>query len=237
MKRPAVAPEPTTTIAIRTGPRSAKTFQGKVVWVPVARPGNELAPIYSNEGYLRDLSQESESAILAWSGGHGLLGVLLSRWESVTLSPRSTGPDPNIRIQERYLRGYGTTICRVQTKGDLPEARSCVLIHPLHELTTKEEPLTDTWACFFPSVPEQKRETFAYPAPYTQEFWELYAEPLSEFWRAARLFAGAVQHLGASAKPIPGGATSAHRNGSTGPRTGGGGSQLAAQRRQPSSAG
>ncbi len=179
---------------------------GQPAYSELTRLASKLNADPATKGYFRDLSQESESAILAWSGGHGLLGVLLSRWESVTLSPRSTGPDPNIRIQERYLRGYGTTICRVQTKGDLPEARSCVLIHPLHELTTKEEPLTDTWACFFPSVPEQKRETFAYPAPYTQEFWELYAEPLSEFWRAARLFAGAVQHLGASAKPIPGGA-------------------------------
>jgi hypothetical protein len=179
---------------------------GQPAYSELTRLASKLNADPATKGYLRDLSQESESAILAWCGGHGLLGVLLSRWESVTLSPRPAGPDRAIRTQVRYLRGYGTTIGMVHTKGDLPEARSSVLIHPLHDLTTKEEPLVYTWARFFPSVPEQERETFAYPIPYSQEFWELYAEPMSEFWRAARLFTGAVQHLGASAKPIAGGA-------------------------------
>jgi hypothetical protein len=179
---------------------------GQPAYSELTRLASKLNADPATKGYLRDLSQESESAILAWCGGHGLLGVLLSRWESVTLSPRPAGPDREIGTQVRYLRGYGTTIGMVHTKGDLPEARSSVLIHPLHDLTTKEEPLVYTWARFFPSVPEQERETFAYPIPYSQEFWELYAEPMSEFWRAARLFTGAVQHLGASAKPIAGGA-------------------------------
>ena len=38
------APTTGPAIASRTGPRRAKTFQGKVVCVPVARPGTELAP-------------------------------------------------------------------------------------------------------------------------------------------------------------------------------------------------
>ena len=37
--------------------------------------------------------------------------------------------------------------------------------------------------------------------PYSQAFWELYAEPVTEFWRAARLFAGIVEHLGLAAIP------------------------------------
>jgi hypothetical protein len=111
------------------------------------------------------------------------------------LSPRQTGPDPKNKIQERYVRGYGVTVGPWQSKGD-PEARASVLIRPLHNLDLREEKLAETWSRFFPSVPERERETFQYPLPYSSTFWELYSEPLIEFWRAAKLFAGIVEHLG-----------------------------------------
>jgi hypothetical protein len=67
-----------------------------------ADPGTKRAyPVFS---------PESQSEIVSWCQRHGLLGVLLSRWESVTLSPRPTGLDPRLKIQERYLRGYGVTV-------------------------------------------------------------------------------------------------------------------------------
>jgi hypothetical protein len=145
-------------------------------------------------------SPESQSEIVSWCDRHGLLGVLLSRWESVTLSPRPAGLDSRIKIQERYLRGYGITVCVRESKGDLDEARSSVLIRPLHDLDLKEEALADTWHRFFPSVPERERESFSYPVPYSTTFWELYSEPLAEFWRAARLFTGIVEHLSLAAR-------------------------------------
>lgn len=147
-------------------------------------------------------SPESQSEIVSWCDRHGLLGVLLSGWESVTLSPRPAGLDSKLKIQERYLRGYGITVCVRESKGDLSEAHSSVLIRPLHDLDLKEEALADTWYRFFPSVPERERETFSYPVPYSRIFWELYSEPVSEFWRAARLFAGIVEHLGLAAKSV-----------------------------------
>jgi len=88
-----------------------------------------------------------------------------------------------------------------QSKGDLPEARSSVLIRPLDDLELQPEALADTWYRFFPSVPERERETFSYPVPYSPMFWALYAEPVTDFWRAAKLFASIVEHLGLAAIP------------------------------------
>lgn len=45
-----------------------------------------------------------------------------------------------------------------------------------------EEPLSKTWARFFPRVPKNKREIYAYPMPGTREFWGGYAEPVKSFW-------------------------------------------------------
>jgi len=174
----------------QTNGQSAYSELIRLVGALKADPGTKRAyPVFS---------AESQSEIVSWCERHGLLGVLLSRWESVTLSPQPAGRDPRLKIQERYLRSYGVTVGVRQSKGDLAGVSS-VLIRPLHELDLKEEALADTWYRFFPSVPERERETFSYPVPYSQAFWQLYAEPVTEFWRAARLFAGIVEHLGLAA--------------------------------------
>jgi hypothetical protein len=173
---------------------------GQTAYIELARLGSLLKADPATKGYLTGLSPDSRSKILAWCDRHGLLGVLLGRWESVTLSPQRLGRDRTLRTQVRYLRGYGTTVGMCQTTGDRPAAPSGVLIHALNDLNIKEEPLAESWYRFFPSVPERERETFAYPVPHSQAFWELYAEPVAEFWRGARLFAGCVEHLGPPSK-------------------------------------
>jgi len=173
---------------------------GQPAYVELVRLASILRADPATKGYLTGLSPDSRSKILAWCDRHGLLGVLLGRWESVTLSPQRTGRDPELCTQVRYLRGYGTTVGKFETTGDLPVAPSGVLIHDLHDLNIKEEALAETWYRFFPSVPERERETFAYPVPYSLAFQELYAEPISEFWRGVRLFAGCVEHLGPPVK-------------------------------------
>lgn len=50
------------------------------------------------------------------------------------------------------------------------------------------EPLDHTWARFFPSVAPEQRITFEYPQPFSEKFWHLYAEPLSDFLAMARRF-------------------------------------------------
>jgi hypothetical protein len=173
---------------------------GQPGYVELAHLASILRADPATKGYLTGLSPESRSKILAWCNRHGLLGVLLGRWESVTLSPQRNVGDRRLHTQVRYLKGYDTTVDEYETRGDQPPSRSCILIHGLSDLHIKEEALAETWYRFFPSVPERERETFPYPMPYSQAFWELYAEPVSEFWRGARLFAGCVEHLGPPVK-------------------------------------
>jgi hypothetical protein len=173
---------------------------GQPAYVELAQLASILRADPATKGNLTGLSPESRSKMLEWCNRHGLLGVLLGRWASVTLSPQWNVRDRRLHKQVRYLRGYGTGVDICQTAGDQSPARPGVLIHALHDLNIKEEALAETWCRFFPSVPERERETFAYPMPYSQAFWELYAEPVSEFWRGARLFAGCVEHLGPPVK-------------------------------------
>jgi hypothetical protein len=174
---------------------------GQPAYSELARLVQTLRADPATKGNISRLSQESQSQILAWCGRHGLLGVFLSRWESVTLWPCPDATDPTLSIQTSYFRSYGGRIVVHQAKGDLHQA-SRVFIHPLNDVSITEEKLSDTWHRFFPSVPQRERETYGYPPPYSQAFWELYSEPIYEFWRAARLFSGIVEHLGHPSKGI-----------------------------------
>lgn len=173
---------------------------GQPAYIDLARLVEVLRKDPATKGSITGLSPDSRSKILVWCDLHGLLGVLLARVESVTLMPQPLGRDPTLRTQVHYRRAYGTTVGVRQTKGDEPAARSGVLLHALNDFNLTEETLADTWYRFFPSVPERERESFPYPVPYSAEFWEIYAEPVIEFWRGARLLAGCVESLGPAAK-------------------------------------
>jgi hypothetical protein len=54
------------------------------------------------------------------------------------------------------------------------------------------EPLTDTWARCFPSIRTGQRSTYGYPAPYSDRFWELYAEPVEDFVLVAERLRDAI---------------------------------------------
>jgi hypothetical protein len=65
----------------------------------------------------------------------------------------------------------------------------------LRKLATDEwtmEPLTDTWARYFPTIRTGQRSTYRYPAPYSDRFWELYAEPAEDFILAAERLRKAI---------------------------------------------
>jgi hypothetical protein len=59
----------------------------------------------------------------------------------------------------------------------------------------REEPITQTWAQFFPRVPKSEREIYAYPLPTTAEFWKEYAEPMELFWKTGMSLAMIHQTL------------------------------------------
>jgi hypothetical protein len=58
-----------------------------------------------------------------------------------------------------------------------------------------EEPLDKTWADHFPDVPYAERTTFPYPHPATKDFWNMYAEPVSEFVMAAWLLVNGLEGI------------------------------------------
>ena len=56
--------------------------------------------------------------------------------------------------------------------------------HPLVEQFS----LVEGIGPFFPTVPKEEREVFRYPEPLSEEFWSIYAEPVTEFVSVGRLF-------------------------------------------------
>jgi len=152
--------------------------------------------------YPHCLTQKSQASILEWCQQNGLLGVLLSRWEAISVAPQNDGADR--WSQRRYSRGFGQAV-KVQTMtGDVEDRLATVMIHGLNDVGLEEESPSMTWSQFFPSVEFSKRDTFAYPQPYTIEFCQLYGEPLFDFCNAARLLVGAISHLGRKQPEIQG---------------------------------
>jgi hypothetical protein len=147
----------------------------------------------------RCLTEDSQAEILDWCNQYGLLGVLLSHWEAITLAPQRS--ESGTWIQHRYLRAQGQTVEDIVSSGDVCERPPSVLIRGLRDFHLVEETPHHTWARFFPSVEWGKRNTYAYPLPYTDEFCHLYAEPLFFFCTAARSLAGAITHLASPSSP------------------------------------
>lgn len=78
-----------------------------------------------------------------------------------------------------------------------------VLLHDADIGEWRFEPLDATWARFFPSVEPKERLTFAYPQPYSEPFWSLYAESVVDFITAARTLRDAFLAAAAFKNPTP----------------------------------
>ncbi len=141
------------------------------------------------------------------------------RWEPADPTPsRWTGKEPLWAVQWRYVRTNAGWDARrdvrlVKGVHDLKRAakqRSRIIPHKdrpmwcrparviIQRLETgewRQEPLTATWARFFPGIPVTNWETSAYPPPGTNEFWRLYEEPIEDFLRAALLLRTALEGL------------------------------------------
>jgi transposase len=148
---------------------------------------------FTSGRYPDRVTKASQEAILDWCQEHGPLGVLLSRWEAITLAPQAGEADQF--TSARYVHAFGQNVYHFESSGDVGGRKASVLLHGLNDLDLVEETPDKTWSKFFPSVEFEKRNTYAYPPPYTDEFCHLYAERLSFFCNAALLFADAVTHV------------------------------------------
>ena len=163
---------------------------------------NQLEYIPGRTHYPDCLAEKSQALILEWCLQHGLLGVLLSRWEAIRLAPTEHGVER--WSQRSYFRAFGQVV-QVQTvTGDVKDRSATVLIHALDDFKLEEETPSSTWSRFFPTVKFSKRDALSYPQPYTAAFSRLYGEPLFDFCKAAQLLVGAISHLGREQPQIEG---------------------------------
>jgi hypothetical protein len=139
------------------------------------------------------LTPESLSRITTWSEEYGPLGVLLARWEAITLAPVSRAAGGT--QQRTYVRATGQAVETLMSSGDMEPAKPRVIIHELDGVNPNEEAPGQTWYRFFPTVDLRERNEFQYPEPYSESFCHLYREPLVDFCKAARLLTGAMLYL------------------------------------------
>jgi hypothetical protein len=147
----------------------------------------------------------SVPTLVEWCQMHGLLGVLLHRAQTVTLEPQwkqTRGPGrgrPEVS-QNRYERSHsGWSGWRTRLSGPAERLQeelrpSGVLLQGLRRFESMWEPqLSTTWGRFFPAVPREDRNAYAYPMPVSDEFWRLYGEPLDAFQDAAEALRDALR--------------------------------------------
>ncbi len=94
----------------------------------------------------------------------------------------------DIQTLTTTLKRHPQQKCKIVSDAHWQPSARDVLLHNLWNGTWEEEPITKTWARFFPGVPAAKRPTYQYPEPYSEAFWRLYAEPIDDFLAAARMF-------------------------------------------------
>ena len=159
-----------------------------------SKQGRQDPPYQSLIALVEDLRTDH---VLDWCAAHGLLGILLAQTDMVTLAPTAEGGGS--LAQKRYFRrntGWGK-FSREQPVGAEPNwLPPGVLIQHLGTTKWLHEPFGETWARFFPDVPEGGREAYQYPMPVSDQFWGLYAEPVEEFVRAAVILRDALEGLG-----------------------------------------
>lgn len=186
-------------------------------------PYLSLIELLRRQPYVRDAA--SDAAIAEWCTGYGLLGVLPHRARMVTLATRwhhqeglPAGALVPKRVSYLHVAGgwradvgplIGTGLPMLVDAGEhesqvvqrslLPSdwPGSGVLLGDLREELWRHEPLAATWGSFFPDVPDIEKETFEYPAPLSDAFWSLYAEPAGAFLDAASTLSEALDRVGA----------------------------------------
>ena len=161
--------------------------------------------------------------ILAWCNRYGLLGVLLHRVQEVRLAPRwqpmvlLPAPEPNALFptQQRIIRtptGWRSQYVQrldksfvqgePEREGSLVEERlrpadmtAGAWVRKLDAFDWQWEPLSKSWARFFPDTPSEEKDTREYPLPLSEEFWREYSEPLDQFISAVHALESALRCL------------------------------------------
>jgi hypothetical protein len=138
-----------------------------------------------------DLSSEQESRLVGWCARNGLLGIL----PHTTSHVRMANGRRSITFMDRSSGPWFPYKMLGPDDGPQPTLRSEAVIEDIGSDTPRFEPLGSAWGPYFPDVPAGERETYAYPAPLTDEFWRQYAEPVTSFVNVAKYLADAAVRL------------------------------------------
>jgi hypothetical protein len=106
---------------------------------------------------------------------------------------RDLGGSTDIQTLTTTLQGQPKQRGKIVSGAQWDRSARDVLLHNFWTGDWEEEPVTKTWARFFPSIPAEKRATYQYPQPYSEAFWSLYAEPVADFLAVARMAASATE--------------------------------------------
>jgi hypothetical protein len=114
----------------------------------------ELAP--QAQRYPARVSPAAQESIIDWCRKHGPLGVLLSRWEAISLAPRRA--DDGQFVSTRYVRAFGQQIYLFESSGDVGNRKSRVLLHDLNDVDLVEERLDAKLGQILPRRGVEKQE-------------------------------------------------------------------------------
>lgn len=155
----------------------------------------------------------TEQAILGWCNRFGLLGLLHQEAVRIIFRPRRE-PDRQTDdfLQIQYVKGpycwdYPARVVdpmgnwrQVKDKNPdelvFPSAEPpSVLMRSVSDGAIHSETIRKGWGRYFPAIPERERESYRYPLPDTKAFFEIYAEPVSQFIDSALWFMLAVKGI------------------------------------------
>ncbi len=208
VKGPYIRPAPGATLseydpwAEYVGLRAKRAYSGDGPYEELANIGRFLRQPGKTGAEAQGQQAEFERLVLGWCNRFGLPGTLLHHAQSVRLAPWSEGSFRPRESQMEYAWRGGEWVSHEE--GRPPEGASFpplppagVQIRQMHSLLGlwdyilsklwrfTREPLAATWHLFFPVVSKEEAETFQYPRPLSEKFWDLYAEPVQVFTRVA----------------------------------------------------
>ncbi len=172
--------------------------------------------------YPLHVSAEEEAEIVDWCSRWGPLGVLHHRVERVVLAlgadaHRFTFRDEQLVYEKSHKGGWSSRKQRPLRFWEAPAPPSVTVRHldPYAGFTTQQgaivEPLTERWWRYFPDLTRTRYrsdvlvkqtlvgsearefESSYFPSPASDDFWEIYREPVSDFLEAALVLEKAIR--------------------------------------------
>ncbi len=145
-------------------------------------------------GGMASIDSDTMEKAVSWINTNGLLGVMLHEVQYFCLSPQEGSAllsDPLTSAATYWRQGPFWLPSSADPSLDMP----AVALRQTLEGSSKEVSITKALGPYFPSVPDEERDTYQYPYPGSQEFWTQYSEPIGVFFAASIRFTETITTL------------------------------------------